>query len=83
MIHPNKQAEAYIWKKLTQWALSPSLLDAMSEWDQLQKLLLHKPFHPNGNAHQQFLQQTIKRFEQFSYWHVSDEIASLKAQQIN
>jgi hypothetical protein len=80
MIHPNKQAEAYIWKKLTQWVCSPALQDAMNEWDQLQKLLQHKPFHPTGAAHQQFLQQTLQRFEQFPYWNVSTEIASLKAQ---
>lgn len=80
MLHPSKQAEDYIWTKLTQWAFSPSLIDAMNEWNQLQKLLHHKPFHPTGTAHQQFLEQTIKRFEQFSYWTVSDEIASLKAQ---
>ncbi len=80
LIHPNKQAEDYIWKKLAHWTFSPALIDAMQEWDQLQKMLHHKPFHPTSSTHQQFLKQTIQRFEQFSYWNVSDEIATLKAQ---
>ena len=82
LIHPTAQAEAYIWNKLIQWVFSPALLEAVREWDQLQKLLQHKPFHPSGSAHQQFLEQTIQRFEQFHYWNVSDEITSLKAQRI-
>lgn len=82
MLHPSKQAEDYIWNKLSSWAFSSELRDAMEEWNQLQKLLQHKAFHPESSAHQQFLTQTIQRFEQFSYWNVSDEIAVLKAQQI-
>jgi hypothetical protein len=80
LIHPSKQAEKYIWKKLSNWVFSSDLLAALEEWDQLQKLLHHKAFHPSGSAHQQFLQQTIQRFEQFPHWNVSAEIASLKAQ---
>lgn len=80
MIHPNAQAEKYIWNKLAQWVFNPALIDAMNEWDQLQKLLQHKPYHPTSAAHQHFLQQTIERFNQFHYWNVSNEIDSLKAQ---
>ncbi len=80
LIHPNTLAENYIWNKLSHWVCTPSLLEAMHEWDQLLKLLQHKPYHPTTAAHQQFLQQTIKRFEEFNYWNTSDEIASLKAQ---
>lgn len=80
MIHPSAQAEKYIWKKLAQWVFTPTLLEAQNEWDQLQKLLHHTPYHPTSSAHQHFLQQTIERFNQFQYWNVSDEIASLKAQ---
>lgn len=80
LIHPNKQAENYIWNKLTHWIFSSSLIDAMQEWDQLKKMLQHKPFHPTSSSHQQFLKQTIQRFEQFSYWDVRTEIESLKEQ---
>lgn len=80
MIHPSVQAEKYIWNKLVPWVFTPTVLDAMNEWDQLQKLLHHTPYHPTSAAHQQFLQQTIERFNEFHYWNVSDEIASLKAQ---
>lgn len=80
MIHPSVQAEKYIWNKLAPWVFTPTVLEAMNEWDQLQKLLQHKPYHPSSAAHQQFIQQTIERFNQFEYWNVSDEIASLKTQ---
>jgi hypothetical protein len=80
LIHPNTLAENYIWNKLSHWVCTPTLLEAMQEWDQLLKLLQHKPYHPTTAAHQQFLQQTIKRFEEFRYWNTSDEIATLKAQ---
>lgn len=80
LIHPSKQAGNYIWKKLSNWLFSSDVLEALDEWDQLQKLVQHKPFHPAGAAHQQFLQQTIKRFEAFQHWDVSAEIALLKAQ---
>lgn len=78
MLHPSTQAEDYIWNKLSNWAFSTSLQDAMAEWDHLQRLLQHKAFHPDSMAHQQFLTQTIQRFEQFHYWDVSDEITTLK-----
>ena len=80
LIHPNKQAENYIWKKLAQWVFPPNTLDALQEWDHLQKMLHHKPFHPTSASHQQFLKQTIQRFEEFTHWNVSAEIESLKAQ---
>lgn len=80
MIHPSAQAETYIWNKLSNWAFTPALIEVLNEWDQLQKLLQHKPYHPASTAHQHFLRQTIERFNQFTYWNVSEEIASLKAQ---
>ncbi|MBC7450220.1 MAG: GSCFA domain-containing protein [Cytophagales bacterium] len=80
MLHPSVQAEEYIWNKLIGWSFSAPIREAMTEWDQLQKLLQHKAFHPASAAHQQFIQQTIQRFEQFPYWNVSTEIAVLKAQ---
>jgi hypothetical protein len=55
----------------------------MEEWDYLQKMLHHKPFHPSSMSHQQFLKQTIHRFEEFTYWNTVQEIDSLKAQCIS
>lgn len=82
MLHPSKQAESYIWKKLAHWIFTPSILEAMEEWDQLQKLLHHKAYHPSSLAHQQFLKQAIQRFNQFTYWNVSSELATLKTQAV-
>ncbi|WP_018342262.1 GSCFA domain-containing protein [Cytophaga aurantiaca] len=80
LIHPSTQAEKYIWNKLAQWLFSSDLQEALTEWDQLQKLLHHKAYHPTSEAHQQFIIQAIDRFSQFQYWNTADEIASLKAQ---
>jgi hypothetical protein len=83
MLHPSKQTESYIWKKLAQWVFNTEMLEAMEEWDHLQKMLHHKPFHSSSTSHQQFLKQTIHRFEEFTYWNTTQEIDSLKAQCIS
>jgi hypothetical protein len=82
LIHPSDQAQQYIWNKLTSWSFSQQLQEAMKEWDQLQRLLQHKAFHPHSQSHQDFLIQAIERFKQFEYWDVSEEIHLLNKQLI-
>lgn len=57
MIHPNQTAINYIWEKFAKTWVSESAHFVMNQVDSIQKRLSHKPFNPNSEAHQQFLQQ--------------------------
>lgn len=55
MMHPNKIAIQYIWDKFKLVWIAKDVERIMEEVDTIQKRLLHKPFNPNSQAHQQFL----------------------------
>lgn len=57
MIHPNRTAINYIWNKFQKIWISSEASLTMTEVEQIQNGLQHKPFNPNSNSHQQFLQQ--------------------------
>ncbi len=56
MIHPNKTAINYIWKKFQQVWISSEAIQTMDDVDTIQKGMLHKPFNQNSKLLQQFLQ---------------------------
>ena len=56
MIHPNKTAINYIWKKFQQVWISSEAIQTMDDVNTIQKGMLHKPFNQNSKLHQQFLQ---------------------------
>ncbi len=55
MIHPNSIAIQYIWEKFNYVWISKAAQSTMLEIDSIQKGLQHKSFHPDSEAHQQFL----------------------------
>ena len=57
MIHPNKTAINYIWKKFIEVWISESASKTMQEVETIQKGLMHRPFNPTSEAHQQFLKK--------------------------
>ncbi|MGS2725003.1 GSCFA domain-containing protein [Psychroserpens sp. BH13MA-6] len=57
MIHPNTTAVNYIWKRFSEVWLSKGVEDTMNLVDEVQKGLAHRPFHPDSEAHQAFLQK--------------------------
>ena len=57
MLHPNKTAIKYIWKKFQEVWVSKEASKTMEEVDTIQKGLQHKPFNPNSEAHLKFLQK--------------------------
>jgi lysophospholipase L1-like esterase len=56
MIHPNETAINYIWDKFKKVWISEEASKIMEEVDMIQKGLQHKPFKPESEAHQKFLQ---------------------------
>ncbi|WP_047416481.1 GSCFA domain-containing protein [Cellulophaga sp. Hel_I_12] len=57
MVHPNSLAIQYIWEKFTYVWISEAAQATMVEIDSIQKGWQHKSFHPDSEAHQQFLKK--------------------------
>lgn len=56
MIHPSPLAIDYIWKRFKAVWIDENALSTMDEVETIQKGLAHRPFNPNSEAHQKFLQ---------------------------
>ena len=64
MVHLNQTAINYIWEKFMETWISKAAIATMQEVDSIQKGLLHKPFNPTSEKHQDFLKKiTIKKNE--------------------
>lgn len=57
MLHPNTTAVNYIWERFMKVWISDDTQDTMKAIDEVQKGLLHRPFNPVSEAHQNFLIQ--------------------------
>lgn len=57
MLHPNTTAINYIWEKFKFVWINTESQKICDEVEAIQKGLQHKPFNPNSNEHQKFLQK--------------------------
>ena len=57
MIHPNATTINYVWERFQHVWISEAIKKTMEDVDEIQKGLLHKPFNPNSEAHQKFLEK--------------------------
>ncbi len=57
MLHPNQVAINHIWERFKTVWISEEAFDTLKEIDGIQKGIAHRPFHPNSDAHQLFLEQ--------------------------
>lgn len=55
MLHPNQTAIDYIWEQFLKNHISESVYEIMDEISAIQKGLQHRPFNPNTENHQKFL----------------------------
>ena len=55
MLHPNQVAIDYIWERFSENYISAESQKIMEEVAVVQKSLLHRPFNPNSESHQKFL----------------------------
>lgn len=61
MIHPNQTAIDYIWERFSNGWISESSFPLLKEIDDVQKALAHKPFNPESDSHQLFVQRLQER----------------------
>lgn len=81
LIHPNEQAEDYIWERFTEQYMDKPVRTFLTEWKNILSALNHRPFHAASSGHKNFLQQTLKRLEELkSLVNVDDEIKALQSQ---
>jgi hypothetical protein len=81
MLHPSVVAEEYIWDKFMETYMEEHSKSFIKEWANILKAIEHKPFHPNTEAHQKFLKETIKKLNGLSkYVNVEKEIKTLEEQ---
>ncbi|WP_053991734.1 GSCFA domain-containing protein [Mangrovimonas sp. TPBH4] len=55
MVHPNPTAINYVWERFKKVWLHDSTEPMMKMVDTVQKGMMHRPFNPNSEAHQEFL----------------------------
>lgn len=83
MIHPNQDAEDYIWGKFSDAFFDQITLEINKEWAKIRTALNHRPFNPSSSQHQQFIKQTIERILQLEgTLDVNEELEQLKKQLI-
>jgi len=83
LLHPNLQAEDYIWQKFANAYFDQESLHFLEDWKKIKEAIRHKPFHPEVEAHQKFLRATIKRIKDLPYRvDLSSEVAFLENQLI-
>jgi lysophospholipase L1-like esterase len=63
MIHPTEQAEDYIWEKFSVAYLDEQFRTFQKEWEKIKRALTHRPFHPESDPHQTFLQSTLQQLQ--------------------
>lgn len=63
MIHPNKTAINYIWKKFCDTYTPHETQKTMQEIETIQRGIAHKPFNPNSEAHHKFLNNLEQKKE--------------------
>ncbi len=81
MLHPSVAAEDYIWNKFSVTFFEDETSNLVARWNKIQKALSHKAFHPESEAHQNFLRATINELENISaYMDVSKEIENISSQ---
>jgi len=81
MIHPNDEAENYIWTKFSETYFDDITQDLLKEWTKIKAAVNHKPFNPDSANHQKFLKQTIDRLLQLhNKFDISAELEKLEKQ---
>lgn len=63
MIHPSSFAIDYIWQLFSNSFFSEETIKINREWEEIRKALEHRPFYPNTEAHDTFIMNIRKKWE--------------------
>ena len=80
LIHPNEQAEQYIFEKFAKTYFTEDLHVFLKEWNKVKMSLNHRPIQTDTPAHQQFLVDLLAKLDGLSHKiDVSNEIAEVRS----
>lgn len=63
MLHPSALAIHYLWQRFSEVFFSSGTKELMAEVEEIERDLAHKPFHPESEAYQSFLEQIVFKIE--------------------
>lgn len=66
LLHPSAAAVQYIWERFSTTYFSELTQQINTELNQIQRLLEHRPLHPETEEHQQFLRKTESKIREFA-----------------
>ena len=66
MVHPSEVAVEYIWQRLIEEVFSADTRKLMQECLEVEKMLEHKPFHPESEGYKRFLGQIVLKINQLN-----------------
>ena len=64
MLHPSDQAVAYIWERFSAAYFSKGTNAFLEKWRPIKAALNHRPFNPDSEEHQVFMQRTQEKIEE-------------------
>lgn len=64
MLHPSDQAVAYIWERFSAAYFSKETNAFLEKWRPIKAALNHRPFNPDSEEHQIFMQRTQEKIEE-------------------
>lgn len=64
MLHPSDQAVAYIWERFSAAYFSKETDAFLEKWRPIKAALNHRPFNPDSEEHQIFMQRTQEKIEE-------------------
>ncbi|MEX2595174.1 MAG: GSCFA domain-containing protein [Anditalea sp.] len=80
MVHPTPQAEDYIWGFFKECYLDKSTVENVQIIEGIMNSLGHRPFHPESEVYQQFLQNLLQKMERMSpKFDFSKEVEEVKS----
>ena len=66
MLHPNQTAIDYIWIKFFENYVDKKEFALMNQVCEIQRALKHRPFNPNSESHQKFLQNLNQKIDKLA-----------------
>lgn len=64
MLHPSDQAVAYIWERFSAAYFSKETNAFLEKWRPIKAALNHRPFNPDSEEYQLFMQRTQEKIEE-------------------
>lgn len=81
LIHPNEQAEDYIFEQFVNAYFTNELKKFIQEWQKIRQALAHRPLYPNTPSHRQFLENLLQKLQKIAdFTDVSNELIAVEAQ---